>query len=665
MRCSTIAKNWPKHWPKHWMRFWFACFLALTVSAFAEDKREFGEVTEAEMAYTLPEYYAEEGAAVLFETGSVEIPQPYGSNKIHFKFHRRCKVFNVSGADDAINVKIYLADGEKIRDLKAQTISADGTRKIEVKGDDIHEQSLDDYKILTFTFPAVEAGCFVEYKYEIRHERFLNLTPWYFQNDLYTKESSFSVIIHNGFEYFVVRRNVPLENEEPIVDTEYIWGEKCPKYTWVLHDLRPTKREPFRPAVRDYSPELNFQLTKFADRYNVLKFDRDWAKIGETFEDYLERNIDNRGDIEDAAEEALAQFAGGSSLDSAKYLYRFVRDNFKTSEESDYYYFDITGTKDLLEERVGTPSGKNLLLVEMMKAAGFSALPLLIGTRDHCMFSPNIIHTGQFNHVLCLVSVEDQYYFLDTQDKYAAFAFLPPECMAAGGLIIDGENSQIAQLTHPDRKTSISANARLRIDDSGAAVCSTHVTVCGHLLSTYRELLDGEIDEESIRDVLLENAENLKFDLNMATLNDYSVDDSVTIDLVLDLPQFCERIEDNAIFEPLLFAPRENPFKKSERMYPVDFRFKFSSYTTTDVTVGDGLKIVTLPEQVRENVNGIQFNRSTFGGGSSMRTVSQLIVGKEFFGVGEYPTLRETFEKVAQAGLERSAAEYVGSTSAE
>jgi hypothetical protein len=210
----------------------------------------------------------------------------------------------------------------------------------------------------------------------------------------------------------------------------------------------------------------------------------------------------------------------------------------------------------------------------------------------------------------------------------------------------------------------VNTKARIFIGNDGAAVCSTHVALSGHFLSKYRNLLDKDIDEGNVKETLIENAEDIELDVNTALVKDYSEDDSVTVDLVIDLPDFCQRVENNLVFEPLLYAPRENPFEKSERTYPVDFNFKYSYHVETDITVGNSLTLVSLPPQVQESMNGLQFNRVSFGGGREARVISQLLVNKKIFEASEYPTLRSTFEKIAQAGLERSAAEIVVPSSA-
>ncbi len=636
----------------------------LLSSAVADDKPEWGKITDDEIAYTLPDKFSDEAAAILFDQGELEIPQPYEDNRIHLKIHRRCKIFDVDGADDAITEEIYLPPGEKIRDLKAQTISADGKHRTEVKGDDIHKQTSGDYEIITFTFPAVENGCFVEYRYELRHQRFLSLSSWYFQNDLFTHDSHFSVVVHKGFDYSVAMRNIPEELQKPERNSLFIWGDKCAEYIWDLKDLPPVRPEPYMPALQNYRASLSFQLVEFADQYNVLKFADHWSSLGEEVDAALNHVIKAKGDIKDTTRAVLARFSGGSRLDTLKCIFDYVRNNYQTEDDDGLYLIDYTDTDYTLKNQKGTIAGKNLLLIEMLQSAGIDAKPLLIGTRDYCKFDPQVFHLSQFNYLLCIASVDSAYYFLDTKDKYAAFPFLPPECMAEGGLIIDGDNSKPVKLTHAERPSAVNTKARIFIGNDGAAVCSTHVALSGHFLSKYRNLLDKDIDEGNVKETLIENAEDIELDVNTALVKDYSEDDSVTVDLVIDLPDFCQRVENNLVFEPLLYAPRENPFEKSERTYPVDFNFKYSYHVETDITVGNSLTLVSLPPQVQESMNGLQFNRVSFGGGREARVISQLLVNKKIFEASEYPTLRSTFEKIAQAGLERSAAEIVVPSSA-
>lgn len=623
----------------------------------ALDERDWGKVTEEEIEFALPPQYSDQAAAVIFDDGELEIPRPSGDFPIQLKRHKRIKIFRPEGAEVAVNITIEVYPGDKIKDVKAQTISADGKRTWEVDDDDIHKQSVEDFETVTFTFPAVEPNCFVEFKYKLRHSRYVFLDPWYFQDKHFTKESRFSCIIHTGFDYSVSMKNVPYELQQPEQKSLYIWGEKCAEFIWTLNDVPPVSPEPYMPAAEDLYASLSFQLAKYEDYYSFVEFASDWSSLGELVTEILDKRVDDRDDIADLAKRVLTECKGATAVDTLKCLWNYIKENYKTESVIQTYFVDITDTDDLLEDRKGSAPGKNLLLVEMLKSVGVDAKPLLILTREFRRFDPQIYQLNQFDYLLCLAVADSVTYILDTQDKRIAFPFIPAQCQAEGGLLVEGENSRPVRLTHPQRISAITTHAQLSVRQDGSAICSTHVNLRGHFLAYIDRLLDGEIEPDDITASLIEDADDLTFELDTTIVQEFCTDDSVVIDLVMTFPDLGQMLDDNLVFEPLIFAPRENPFEKSERNSPVDFGFALSQYVVTDIVLEDGIELASIPAQMRESIDGVLFNRTSFGGGNQARVVSQLIVDKEIFQPHEYPELRSIFETASQAGLERAVAQ--------
>ena len=141
--------------------------------------QDFGKISEEHWNTQTPEDYPAANAVIIFDHADMVIS--VRPNQIKTERHVRIKIFNRNGADDALTVEIPYSEGDKIKALKAHTVNVGG-KKAEVKK--FYTKRIGTYKIKTFTFPAVEDGAILEYKYLHTHQRFTFLDPWHFQNKI-------------------------------------------------------------------------------------------------------------------------------------------------------------------------------------------------------------------------------------------------------------------------------------------------------------------------------------------------------------------------------------------------------------------------------------------------------------------------------------------------
>ena len=187
------------------------CVGLITVTFVPGNAQDWGEITEQEEAYQPPIEYPDANAVILFDRGRLTVT----TDGITIDRHVRIKVFNSAGAEEAADIRIAYLDGDKITGLKAQTITPGG-KKHKVNRRKVHKQSVGSTSYRTFSFPAVEDGAILEYRYTNANKRFSYLDPWYFQNDLYTVESSFTLALAPGFTYSSLTMSVPGSAQRPV-----------------------------------------------------------------------------------------------------------------------------------------------------------------------------------------------------------------------------------------------------------------------------------------------------------------------------------------------------------------------------------------------------------------------------------------------------------------
>jgi len=637
------------------LRLFIRIAAGLTLAAFAtasaEDKHQWGKITVEDWAVGAPASFPEAAAVVIFDLGSLEVEQPYEGNVTTFRRHVRARVLNKAGAADAIAIEIPLYRHESFRGFEAVTYLPDG-RKIKLDKKDTFTKKVGKRReYFTFTFPAVEDGCIVEYKYSVVSSDFGFLEPWYFQGRLFAYESEFAALIHRGLNYTAVTHNVPLELREPVREELDNRGEMPIKFTWRLTNIFPVESEPYMAAVNSYRAALFFQLVNFKDEYNNITFIEDWPSLAELVEkQYRESPLYHDKGVKEQALALTDTIA--DPVEKIRALYDFVRLEILTVDIEDEYVFTPQDIEKTLADRRGSAAGKNLLLLQMLRDAGIIANPVLIGTRSYALFNSGVHDLNQFNHLICLVTVGAQSHVLDCSERWVPYPYLPPESLVSGGLVLAGKKSQPVPIKPPSRTSGFHNSTKMSLFADGSAICTTHVTIVGHLLSAYKELLVAQPEADDVKETLLEDDEP-SFELLDYSFLEIPGADSVGIDMIFRLTNHGDLVDNNLVTTPLLFALKSNPFKKKYRFFPVDFAYPFSVTESVEIVPGDSLTLKSVPPNLSASVRGLNYSRIVLQAGNQARIMTQLIVEKSLFAPAEYAALRETYDKIAQAGSDQ------------
>lgn len=626
----------------------FVSFIVVCLSTLltAEDQHKWGKVTQEEWSIAAPAAFPEAAAVVIFDIGKVDVPAPYGNNLIASERHVRTKILNKGAADKAIAIEIPVYGGESFRGFEGQTILPDGKKYPVAKDALLKKKSGRNREYMTFTFPAVEDGCIVEYKYKIWNEYYGSLDTWYFQGPYYTLESSLSTTIAPGLNYTAITRNIPEELRKPVKREIGLDPSMPVEFTWTLRDVYPIEPEPYMAASHSYYASLCLQLLSFKDIDNFVKFISDWPSLAEVVEEnYTKPALDKDKGVQEKAIELASGI--NDTLAIVRKLCDFVRLEVLTLE-AEGYYLSTQGVDKVLSERRGIGSNKNLLLIQMLRKIGVTANPVLIGTRSHTFFNPQIYDLNQFDYLLCLAKVGGHDYLLDASDRWVPFPYLPFDALVSGGLVIDGKNSTIVSLAAPERKSGETFTTKMIVATDGSALCSTHVNLAGHNLGRHKEILEGAPKAKDIRESFL-SEQTLDIELIDFKMTETPGEDSVGIDMVFQLANYCDMLDSSLTGDPLLFSPKENPFTKPKRSFPVDFGYTHQFSETVDLVLSDSLLLVSLPENKRLGIQGLNYTRFVAQADNQARVISQLIVSKSLFVPTDYTQLRDTFEQLAGA----------------
>ncbi|MEA2030377.1 MAG: DUF3857 domain-containing protein [candidate division Zixibacteria bacterium] len=618
---------------------------SIPLSTYGLDK--WGKVGASEWITSAPIDYPEANAIVLFEHGFVGITKDK-DDKWEFSFHKHIRelVLTQAGVDEVSQAEIAFnsnKDDPRIENIKAHTISPDGS-VYEVSEDDMYVKKVNDGYVQSFAFPKVDSGYIVEISYKLP-KGIIVPTYWYFHNKLYTKESKFVYESIEGTKYIYVTSNIPPIKRSPACRTHKDtlgFNEvevTVQSYSWLLKNLPPIKAEPYMTCVEDYQSAVHITPKYSEEFWNVENIAESWGKLGYYFEefgieDYLQKPRKFRKYVHKATKGCKTDY------EKSKTIYEYVTNNFEIIQSDNLIIHDDLA--EMWKEKNGTPAEKNLMLLEMLRAARIDAWIVLLCTRNSARFNPRWLGYNQFNHIIVFTEVEQGGIYLDATSKYCPYGTLPPVCHVETGLLVHSDKSELVKIITKDLNSDRYDYTQIWISPDGSAACTTKTMTRGYPAVSYGQYYEQHEPDEFI-EYLLDEDEKVELKSHSVELDSTG---RFTIETVYNIEGLIREIEGNFLVEVPNFQFDSNPFKSARRFFPVDFGFPFGYHNTVNIHVNDSNMSVILPEDIVLDGNGLKYVRQSRSIGNAVTVESKLSINRPLFNVDEYDRIRKFFKRV-------------------
>ncbi|HMU46794.1 MAG TPA: transglutaminase domain-containing protein [Chitinophagaceae bacterium] len=644
---------------------------------YSQDKStaKFGNVTEKDFATKIYSLDSNANAVVLADIGSSDFE---GNNKgwfsLVFKHFKRVHILNKNGYDVAdVEIPLY-SDGdleEQLDRLKAVTYNLENGKVVETKLDvkaNVFKDKIDkNWVVKKFTFPNIKEGSIIEFEYTVISDYLQNLRSWEFQGKYPRIWSEYNVSIPQFFSYVFLTQgekiydiNTRKERSEAfnVVDGQgigssdrYRINANVADYKWVKKNVKPLKEESYTSTINNHIAKIEFQLSEYREPLVYKRVMGTWEKLtedllkSEIFGDQLSKD---NGWLKDIVRPVTAGASG--SMDKAKRIYAFVRDNYTCTDHSDLFLGQTL--KSVAKSRNGTVSEINLLLTAMMKYENIDADPVILSTRSHGYVFALYPILSRFNYVITRVGIDGQSYYLDASEPGLGFGHLPVECYNGHARIVNPAATAIQFDSESLKETSFTSVFVIN-DDKGNLIGSMQKSPGYYESLSYR----SKIREKG--------AEQLKTDLKKsfgmeAVFSNFHIDsvdrpdDPIKVSYDFDMVSNGEDI----IYMNPMFGEgyKENPFKSAERAYPVEMPFTFDETYNLQTEVPAGYVVDELPKsmvvKLNEEGDGVfEYRLSQSGNTISFR--SRITMNRAYFLPEEYDMLREFFGLVVKKQAEQ------------
>ncbi len=588
--------------------------------------------------------YTNAGAIILLSDENFKILNDYTSVQEH---HSLIKILNDRGKEKYGEVKLsYDSTYEKIEVVYARTIKLDGTI-ISVGAKHIRDISeypeyplYSNARLKIISMPGLTQGAIIEYKAKKYIKKLINgrelCENYSIQSFEPCLNKRISLTVPPEYEISFKSYNPGYLNYELNFSPSVEKLKNGSKYTWEFKDIPEIIAEPSMPPYAEITPY--FCLSSFSNWSHIYKW---WEKL------YKEKIRTN-----EAIEEKTQELIKGKSTekDKARAIYNWCAAKIRyVGVEYGEAGFEPHYATEIFKNKYGDCKDQTMLLISMLKFAGISAYPVLIGTRGIYPLDEGF-PTLLFNHAICLTKIGKELIFLDPTGETTSFGDLPGGDQNREVLVFYEKEGKIekiplfgAEHNKVFRKLTISVNpdesisGTMKIDTFGIYnqgqrwwLKYTKPVLTKEELKSWVSTISpgGELQNYQISDV-------------------EDLDQPVEIKMEFKGPKFLAEAGKNRLV-PLLGGVSATLVSREKRNYPLDFDILSSSYMSVEIKLPQNLAVDYLPQPITEDTPWFSyFSEYTFSKGT-ICFEEGLIRKKILVSTKSYREYKEIYEELAR-----------------
>jgi hypothetical protein len=639
-------------------------FLLLIPFLAFSQKKDFGDITKSDLQMEVYEKDSTADAVVLFDVAEAYVNE---NLQVNFKRHVRIKILTDKGLESGdISIEYRDDDPEQdINKIKAVTYNLSDKGKIEKeklgRRDKFTNKISDSWEEIKFTLPALKKGSIFEYSYEMVSESPVDIDDWYFQREYPVIWSEYKVSIPQWFRYLTYTRGYHpfYVNDQSLYSDAAIFsnGQRLDytgiDYHYVMKDVPAITAEPYMKAKTDYLAQVRFQLSSYqfpqSMRNDILT---SWPKLVEIInesENYGKR-LKSYSLLREEAEAVVEGVE--SDLEKMVLLYTMVGEKMEW-DDSFGLYVD-KNLDDIFKEGSGNGTEINLILTQVLREAGLDADPVILSTRTHGEVIDIYPIDDQFNHTITRVKIDDKEYLLDGKNQRRPYNLLPSSDLNGRGLVIKDDYNNLEWVDLKNESTNKVVHfMNLTVDPEGIISGTLDSKNTGYLAYIYRDTFFDEDDlKKAVKEYVFNDLNEIEIDSAAIKTDELTGEFSyfAKFDKQLDTGQ--DVIYLNPMFVESI---NENPFKKDERTYPIDYEFEFDKSVIMTIAIPDNWEVSEIPESklYRLKNNSGEYYRIIEASGKNLVVKYNFKLNKTRFMPNEYKEVKFLYENVSSDNAER------------
>lgn len=622
--------------------------LLIPVLSYSQEGFKPGKIDPAVVAMENCPYDSSAGAFYVLNFGQTRINSQL---EVEFRHVVQIKIVDKSELDRGdISIPHHPKSG--VTGLKAFTYNIeDGelvTTKLE-KSSIFKEKVNDNRSNLKFTMPNVKEGSVIEYSYRVNYGSYRSLNTWYFQTSIPVLKSEYHVIIPEYFDYarsmtgYIGLQKATIENETGRFGSEGVTNRH---HHYVAVNVPSFDNEKYIRSRSDVISKIGFELRSLivpGSVHNTFSYPSYGALANKLMEGSFWSNEIAKAPW--ASEIVTALTNGSTEKENVENIYNYIKDFDKKDESSNTL-------RIVFKNNAGTDWELNRTLVAVLREAGFNVDPVLIRTRNRGRLDLYTPMRANFNFMIAKVTIDDKTYLLDASEKENVFGILPRYCLNDRGLVVKEGAEEWVNLS-PYKSNQKIVQSKLELSPDGLLSGTIQVRRKGYNAWDFEEDLEEDGEDDYIES-FEKGKENWTIDSHSLESNEktYTIDEMIEAELE-------NQVEDlgNVLYlNPMIYGTwSENPFKGTERIYPVDFGVPFTDMIITEITLPEGFEVESLPERISLAMpnNAAILNYSANLVGNKISINQRISIKQLEYLPKDYAALREFFARIVEKSGEQ------------
>jgi hypothetical protein len=521
----------------------------------------------------------------------------------------------------------------------------------------------------TFTMPAVEVGSVIEYRYQVRYDRYLTAPDWKLQKDYFIHKEHF--VFRPSAQFLPQDVNGPGVGDSVLKDphdnilTDIRFKPVLPpgkaltrdamgNYVLDLTDVPPVPQESFAPPLNTEAYSVDFFYTYTPDVKDY------WQKQMGFWTKALNVYVAPTQTLQNTVREFVSP--SDSPEEKARKLYDVVQKIQNTDSSPDGA--PLTGSEwiprgkvdSVLLNKKGSSNQIALLYLALARTAGISARPQRIASRSLRIFSAQYMDNIQLDTVLVALKLDGKEILVDPGTRMAPFETLHWAHTGAGGVAMDANNKAEIIVTPLQKNTDNSTLhiGTLSISAQGAISGTLKVAFTGQKAIELRQLGITSGDEALKAEVNAMVAQQVPSGVQASVDHvAYLNDPGRQLLAVIVVSGSIAKKEDGRLVLPRMFfeAQERNPFPaESSRELPIDMRYPAQEQEQITYVLPPGYALERTPQDANlkweENA---AYQLHTKVEGSSITGARILQRGFTLLDPKDYEQLHDFYQKVLAA----------------
>ena len=511
-----------------------------------------------------------------------------------------------------------------------------------------------------FSLPGVKEGSIIEYGYTIQSEFWKYLPSWQFQWQEYpclfsqyqveipktlgfviVRQGAHSYVADKGSEGSVSYKISHRREAGMLQDEDRYYTINTVKHVWDMKNIPAFGTERFLTTPENYVDKIDFQLAQTNDGETSEDETNSWAKATDELltKDYFGAPLQEDNEwLNDLVEKI--PLAGTDESGQARAIYYYISHRFTCTDH--YNKFIETTLRDVVRTNKGTVGDINLLLVAILRKKGFTADPVLLSTREFGFNLASYPVLQRLNYVIVRLKLGKKIYYLDAAQPQLGFGQLSGNCYNGHARIISKTDSGSVYFwadSLKEKKTTM------------VLLTSTEKGMEGTLQSTLGPeesyQVRQKVSEKGVSAIFKDIQTNWGEDMEISNGGIDSLDrpeDPVNLHYEFLLKQ--APAASVLYFTPMLGEGyRENPFKSTERKYPVEMPYAIDETYVLSMEIPDGYVVDEIPKSAKVAFNGDQgyFEYLVQAGKTGIQMRCRVKLNKALFLPEDYSALRDFF----------------------